>query len=311
MYNLCKLSIYKLRLYVMRHTQLRAFHHVASQGGFSRAAKFLNQSQPSLSEQVRQLERDNDVLLFVRRNRKVELTDAGGRLLELTRQYFEVENTIGEYLDRSRQALSGKLRIVVDSPLHVAEMLHRFRNNHPDVVVEMRVGNSNDVLNALRNYEAEIGVFGSNADMPDLSFITLGTSSIRAICSPDFVSALPDQLTFAEVRKWPLIFRERGSQTQQRMMAAARKAGVRLEPVMVVEGREAMRDLVAQGFGIGFVSEAEIEGDTRFCQIALDEDGLEMPEVLAHLKSREHVPMIRGFMDAIPGTVQHKHPQTY
>lgn len=295
----------------MRYTQLRAFHHVASQGGFSRAAEYLNQSQPSLSEQVRQLERDNDVLLFVRRNRKVELTEAGERLFELTRQYFEVEDTIGEYLDQSRHALSGTLRIVVDSPLHVAEMLHRFRRKHPDVVVEMRVGNSNDVLNALRNYEAEIGVFGSNADVPDLTLITLGTSSIRAIYSPDFFASPPDQLTFGEVRKWPLIFRERGSQTQQRMMAAARKAGVRLEPVMVVEGREAMRDMVAQGFGIGFVSEAEIEGDTRLCQIALDEDGLEMPEVLAHLKSREHVPMIRGFMDAIPGTNHRQDHQPY
>jgi len=284
----------------MRYTQLRAFHHVASQGGFSRAAEYLNQSQPSLSEQVRQLERDNDVLLFIRRNRKVELTEAGERLLELTRQYFEVEDTIGEYLDQSRRALNGTIRIMVDSPAHVSEILHRFRNRHPNVVVEMRVGNSDNVLNALRSYEAEIGVFGSNTDTPDLVSLALGTSSIRAISGLNFFTKPPGQLSFAEVRKLPLIFRERGSQTQQRMINAARKAGVRLEPIMVVEGREALRDMVARGFGIGFVSEAEIEGDTRLCQIALDEDGLDMPEVLAHLRSREHVPLIRSFMDAIP-----------
>ena len=118
----------------MRYTQLRAFHHVASQGGFSRAAEYLNQSQPSLSEQVRQLERDYDFLLFIRRNRKVELTEAGERLLELTRQYFEGEETIGEYLDQSRHALSGTIRIMVDSPAHVSEILHRFRNRHPKSV---------------------------------------------------------------------------------------------------------------------------------------------------------------------------------
>jgi len=280
----------------MRYTQLRAFHHVALKGGFSRAAEHLNQSQPSLSEQVRQLERDHDVLLFIRRNRKVVLTEAGERLLELTRQYFEIEDSIGEYLDQSRRAFSGTLRIMVDSPAHVSEMLHRFRRKHPRVVVDMRIGNSNDVLTALRNYDAEIGVFGSVADAPDLTSVTLGTSSIMAVASPDFFSSPPEHLSFQEIKALPLIFRERGSQTQTRVLAAARKDGVRLDPVMVVEGREAMRDMVAQRFGIGFVSEAEIEGDTRLLRIALKSDMLEMPETLAHLRSRQHVPIIRAFM---------------
>jgi len=68
---------------------------------------------------------------------------------------------------------------------------------------------------------------------------------------------------------------------------------------MVVEGREAMRDMVAQGFGIGFVSESEIDGDTRLHQINLEGGALEMPETLAHLKSRGHVPIIRAFMAAL------------
>jgi aminoethylphosphonate catabolism LysR family transcriptional regulator len=283
----------------MRYTQLRAFHHVACQGGFSRAAEHLNQSQPSLSEQVRQLERDQDVLLFVRRNRKIVLTEAGERLLELTRQFFEVEDTIGEFLDQSRHALHGTLRVMVDSPAHISDMLHAFRRQHPQVVVEMRTGNSLDVLNALRNYESEIGVFGRVTDEADLVSIPLGTSPIRAVSGLHFFDAMPDYLSFAEMKELPLIFRERGSQTLTRVLAAARKAGIRLEPAMVVEGREAMRDMVAQGFGIGFVSEAEIDGDTRLHQINLEGGALEMPETLAHLKSRGHVPIIRAFMAAL------------
>ena len=68
----------------MRYSQLRAFHHVALHGGFSRAARALNISQPSVSDQVRQLEQRHDVLLFTREARQVRMTDAGEALFRLT-----------------------------------------------------------------------------------------------------------------------------------------------------------------------------------------------------------------------------------
>ena len=92
----------------MRYSQLKAFYHVARQGGFSRAAAYLNQSQPSLSDHVRQLERDHDVLLFTRRNRKVVLTDAGEEMFRLVRQFFDAEEMIGEFLDQSHQGAQGQ-----------------------------------------------------------------------------------------------------------------------------------------------------------------------------------------------------------
>ena len=73
----------------MRYSQLRAFHHVARCGGFSAAADALNQTQPSLSDQVRKLETAHDVLLFHRDGRRIRLTEAGEGLFRLTRQFFD------------------------------------------------------------------------------------------------------------------------------------------------------------------------------------------------------------------------------
>ena len=75
----------------MRYSQLRAFHHVARLGGFSRAAEALLITQPAISEQVRKLETDHDVLLFHRDRRKVRLTRAGEELFRMTKQFFETE----------------------------------------------------------------------------------------------------------------------------------------------------------------------------------------------------------------------------
>ena len=102
----------------MRYAQIKAFHHVALHGGFSRAAEALGLSQPALSEQVRQLELHYDLLLFRRQNRRVELTDRGRDLFQLTSRFFENEGAIASFLDGASARLRGSLRIMVDSTAH-------------------------------------------------------------------------------------------------------------------------------------------------------------------------------------------------
>ena len=61
----------------MRYVQLRAFHYVAISGGFSRAAEALRLTQPAISDQVRKLEEQYDIILFNRHKRQISLTGAG------------------------------------------------------------------------------------------------------------------------------------------------------------------------------------------------------------------------------------------
>ena len=71
----------------MRYVQLRAFHNVAIHGGFSRAAEALFLTQPAISDQIRKLEEQYDVLLFNRHKKQVKLTTAGEALLENHQPY--------------------------------------------------------------------------------------------------------------------------------------------------------------------------------------------------------------------------------
>jgi len=82
----------------MRYAQLRAFHNVAIHGGFSRAAEALRLSQPAISDQVRRLEEEYDILLFDRSKRKVTITVKGAELLSITRKMFDQEQQAREFL---------------------------------------------------------------------------------------------------------------------------------------------------------------------------------------------------------------------
>lgn len=283
----------------MRYTQLRAFHHVALTGGFSRAAAALNQTQPTISDQVRRLEEAHDVLLFHRDTRHVRLTEAGQGLLRLTRRFFEAEDEIAAYLDRARAAPSGELRIVADSAVHVTPAIGRFRVAHPQVSITLRTGNTEDVLSRLRTYEAEIGIVGNLGPAADLDRIELGHTPIVAIAAHGLVPGDQADIAFRDLARWPLVFREPGSRTRARIERAASEAGLSLVPVIEVEGREAMREVVASGAGLGFLSEAEFGHDTRLRKLSLSGADLDMTETLVTLAARRDVPAIRAFLKSV------------
>lgn len=282
---------------MMRHSQLKAFHFVALHGGFSRAAEALFLTQPAISEQVRKLEQDHDVLLFHRERKRVQLTDAGERLFRLTKHYFEIEQQIGEYMSETRAAVDGSLRIIADSAHHVTDILSAFRQRYPDVVVSLRTGNSDEVVDELRAFNAEVGVAGSLTPGRDMATLSLGDTPIVAFAAKGLLPAGKSRITLEELSKLPLIFRETGSKTRQKLEEEAAKQGLTLLPAIEAEGRETVREVVASGAGVGFVSQAEFGHDERLLQIELKGADLRMGESLVHLAQRREVKVIRAFME--------------
>ncbi|WP_306116208.1 MULTISPECIES: LysR substrate-binding domain-containing protein [unclassified Roseovarius] len=281
----------------MRHSQLKAFHFVALHGGFSRAAEALYLTQPAISEQVRKLEQDHDVLLFHRERKRVQLTDAGERLFRLTKHYFEIEQQIGEYMSETRAAVDGSLRIIADSAHHVTDILSAFRQRYPNVVVSLRTGNSDEVIEELRAFNAEVGVAGSLTPGRDMETLSLGNTPIVAFAAKGLLPEDKSSITMRELAKLPLIFRETGSKTRQKLEEEAVRRGLALLPAIEAEGRETVREVVASGAGVGFVSQAEFGHDERLVQIELKDMDLRMGESLVHLVQRREVKVIRAFME--------------
>jgi len=165
----------------MSYSQLRAFHFVALKGGFSRAAEAMHITQPAVSEQVRKLEQDYDVLLFNRERKQICLTRAGETLFLLTKQFFEIERQIEEYISEARAEMDGQIRIIADSARHVTQILIEFRKRYPKVHVLLQSGNSEDVVDKLRSYDAEIGIMGGLTPGGDIETLDLGATEIIAL----------------------------------------------------------------------------------------------------------------------------------
>ena len=129
--------------------------------------------------------------------------------------------------------------------------------------------------------------------------VDLGRTPIVAIAAKGFFPKGRRSLRFHELSEYPLVYREEGSRTRAQIEEEAVRLKLHLAPSIEVEGRETMREMVAAGGGIGFVSEAEVGHDRRLRALKFEDVDLGMSESVVTLAARRDVPMIRGFQKAV------------
>ena len=158
----------------LRH--LRAVRAIHRSGGLSKAADILHLTQSALSHQIRGLENQVGVDLFVRRTKPLKLSAAGMRMLKLADRVLpEIDATEEEF----RALLSGKTgRLHIAIECHACfewlfPVLDAFRKAWPDVDVDIRPGLAFDALPALAREEVDLVVSSDPEQHPDLEFSPL------------------------------------------------------------------------------------------------------------------------------------------
>lgn len=281
----------------MHYSKLRAFHAVATQGGFSKAAEHLHLTQPTLSDQVRKLEIDFDILLFNRNSRSVTLTEAGKHLLLITTRMFECEAEAMEFLQETQDLLTGNLTLSADAPFHILKIVRKFRDRYPGVNVNIKIGNSEEILRHLFDFKSDIGVFSRVPDDERLNIVSLRDDPLVAVISKDHAWASRKSIRFSELEGQPLVLRERGSTTRQLIEDEFARLKLKQGTLMEVEGRESIREAVATGNGIGFVSKPEFGFDSRLQMLELKNCELPMHEYMVCLENRSNMRVVAAFWE--------------
>ena len=142
----------------MSPTQARAFHAVATAGSFTAAAKVLNVTQPTITTQVRELERLYGVELFHRRPRGITLTDTGHELLVIIRRIHTNQQDAVQYLSTVQDLHTGHLRIGSYGPYDVVKILAAFTQLYPGLTCSLTFANSGKLRDDLLNHNLDVAV---------------------------------------------------------------------------------------------------------------------------------------------------------
>lgn len=278
----------------MNHAQLKAFHAVAEAGGFTAAADHLGITQPAVTVQVKALEVRYQVELFHRRPRRAILTAVGQELFQMTQRMVALEHQADRLLEEEGGLKRGRLAIAADGPFHIMSLIQAIRVKLPGLSVTVSTGNSAFVRSTLLDYQAEIGVLSDHET--DHRFTVLSTKQ------HDVVMMIPashpwagrTSIAIAELEGVPMVLREKGSATRQRFEEALKAAGVTPEIVLEIGSREAVREAVATGIGLGVIQEPEFSNDPRLAKATIREVAMTASEYIVCLKERRSSRLLKA-----------------
>ncbi|MFH1532192.1 MAG: selenium metabolism-associated LysR family transcriptional regulator [Pseudomonadota bacterium] len=299
--------------------QIEAFCKVVELGGFTRAAQALHLAQASVSERIANLEAALDTKLLDRLGRSVVPTKAGellyGHAIDLLAQKRNVELKLEAFLGRWK----GTIRIggsTVPGNYILPCLLSGFRQEYPEVVVDLTIGDSDGIASLVSEGVLELGFVGSVQSTNGLESRTLWGDELVLVVPTGHRWCAGGPVTLAEISGEPLILREAGSGTQQSLLADLGGAlgGDALNIACILGSSDAVKEGVRCGLGVAFISSRAIRTEVSAGLLeTVEVEGLRLTRHV-HLVSdprRARSPLCKALTDFVLSRLpagDHRHP---
>jgi DNA-binding transcriptional LysR family regulator len=245
----------------MNRNHLALFQAVADAGSISGGAERLRISQPAVSKQIGELEGALEVRLLDRLPRGIRLTEAGRLLALYARKMKILENDAELAIDELRGLKRGKLEIGASTTIGgylLPKALIRFHQAYPGVEVNLRIGNTTVIQNALLEGRLEIGFTEGGSTPAELESSVFEKDELVAIAHAGHVLVSRKRVGIKTLCREPFIFRESGSGTREVVEAALSRKGIFLKPILSLGGTEAIKRAVIARVGVAIVSRLTI-----------------------------------------------------
>jgi DNA-binding transcriptional LysR family regulator len=248
--------------------QLRILKAIASEGSFKRAADSLYVSQPAVSLQVQNLERQLDVPLFDRGGRRAQLTEAGHLLLSYGEKILSLCQETCRALE-DLQNLQGGTLIVGASQTTGTYLLPRmigmFRQKYPDVAVQLHVHSTRRTAWSVANGQIDLAIVGGEIPtelVEALDVVPYATDELALILPPSHPMVQQETIQKEDLYKLQFISLDSQSTIRKVIDQVLTRCGIdtrRLKIEMELNSIEAIKNAVQSGLGAAFVSVSAIE----------------------------------------------------
>ncbi|MCT4584211.1 MAG: LysR family transcriptional regulator [Peptostreptococcaceae bacterium] len=240
---------------------LKSFYETVNQNSISKAAKELHLTQPALSLQLKNLEKELNAKLLIRSNKGVSLTDEGQVVYDYANTLLSIQGNIKRDLINLKQEIP---TLIIGSCKSVGEYalpcsIYTFKKLHKEVDINMQVSNSISVLNQLKNHEINIGIIQIDAvDYDDIKTQTIVSDELVLIGSYKKDST---KIDLEELKQIPIILREDDSGSKIILQKALKEKNIDINELNIIyslNSIEAIKSSIISKKGFAFLPKLSI-----------------------------------------------------
>jgi DNA-binding transcriptional LysR family regulator len=240
-----------------RLQQLRGFCYAARAKSISKAAEKMELSQPSVSLQIKALERELGAQLFTRRGPRIELTHDGQRLLELARPLVDAIDGLDESFASLRESAErGTVNIAAGGSTIqylLPPFVEKYTREYPQVDVRLHNVTGKAGLALLREGDVDFAVGPMLDTPPDIKFHPLVTYEPMLITRRDHPLAAQARVTLKDIAKYPLILPPKNQSTYRVVEMVFAEHALTYDVKLEVGGYDVIKKYVELGLGISIV----------------------------------------------------------
>ncbi|HLJ58092.1 MAG TPA: LysR substrate-binding domain-containing protein [Chthonomonadaceae bacterium] len=255
--------------------QLRYFAAAARRLHFTRAAQECCVAQPSLSQQIANLERELGAPLFVRQGRGVALTDAGRVMLEYAERILAEEEAAKRAIQEVLGVKRGQIAIwTLPTPGQhlLPPLLAAYRRRYPDIAVSLReVAPARAIAEAIASGRADLGIVHQPYEVEGLEERALLREEMALVVPEGHPFAGRTGLALSDAAAEDFVWVSEGATETHPLYAACLAAGFAPRIVCLSGSAQGMQALVAAGMGIALLPRLAIHPPDGAVVVELDE----------------------------------------
>ncbi|NNN14406.1 MAG: LysR family transcriptional regulator [Acidimicrobiaceae bacterium] len=239
---------------------------VAETRSISEAATQLGLSQPAVSQQLKQLSEAMGERLHVRHGHGIQLTAAGKSLADRSQAVLRGYRSVLDYVGGLSQGEGGTLSLAASNTVAgflMPDLIVRYRNDNPGVRLELRSGNSEQVVEEVMGWHVELGIMESPGLVvtQELREFEIEGDELILVGSPHLIDQIGSSIQASRLNEVHLVWREKGSGVRNVAEEALHKGGVDYRIDFEIAGGEGVKEAIMRSLGAGFISSRAVVRD--------------------------------------------------
>ncbi len=254
----------------IRHLEI--FLRVAETKSMSTAAKELFISQPTVSGSIAELEREYNVRLFERLNKRLYITEAGEKLRIYAGKMLNLQNEIQRQMSSAEDTTPVRIGATVTIG---TSLLPGYISRIKETNILVSIDNTQNIRQGILNNTLDMGLVEGRITDEDVKAIPFMKDEMMMICRKDYKYAGKETISLSEINGEPMILREENSGTRMVIDEAYERAGVKLNVLWNCNNTQTILNAVEAGIGISILSPKLLKRYTELTAVPIRDSYIE------------------------------------